>query len=175
MKRSIFIIMGAFFFNVCANDAKVQIDFLDELADKAIEKTTISLDGGTLDAISSLFANKDTNNSVQKNNKNIPEGIEGIYVRTFTFDSTKNTETEGYVKRILNQVKGSEWHRTIDITSKDETIVLCFRVDNKKATGMFLISSEPDQLTVVNIVGAIDADKFHKLGGSFGIPKIENR
>jgi len=36
-----------------------------------------------------------------------------------------------------------------------------------------LIASEPRQFTIVNIVGAIDLDKLHKLEGQFGVPKLD--
>ena len=39
--------------------------------------------------------------------------------------------------------------------------------------GLALIASEPRQFTIVNIVGAIDLDKLHKLEGQFGVPKLD--
>jgi len=46
-------------------------------------------------------------------------------------------------------------------------------VANNQATGLALIASEPRQFTIVNIVGAIDLDKLHKLEGQFGVPKLD--
>ena len=46
-------------------------------------------------------------------------------------------------------------------------------VDNNQAVGLALIASEPRQFTIVNIVGAIDLDKLHKLEGQFGVPKLD--
>jgi hypothetical protein len=46
-------------------------------------------------------------------------------------------------------------------------------VTNNQATGLALIASEPRQFTIVNIVGAIDLDKLHKLEGQFGVPKLD--
>jgi hypothetical protein len=39
--------------------------------------------------------------------------------------------------------------------------------------GLALIASEPREITIVNIVGAIDLDKLHKLEGQFGVPKLD--
>jgi hypothetical protein len=44
-------------------------------------------------------------------------------------------------------------------------------VANNQAIGLALIASEPRQFTLVNIVGAIDLDKLHRLEGQFGVPK----
>ena len=46
-------------------------------------------------------------------------------------------------------------------------------VENNQAIGLALIASEPRQFTIVNIVGAIDLDKLHKLEGQFGVPKLD--
>jgi predicted nucleotidyltransferase len=46
-------------------------------------------------------------------------------------------------------------------------------IDNNQAIGLALIASEPRQFTIVNIIGAIDLDKLHKLEGQFGVPKLD--
>ena len=38
---------------------------------------------------------------------------------------------------------------------------------------LWIIAAQPKELTVVNIVGSIDLDQLSKLGGQFGIPKID--
>jgi hypothetical protein len=38
--------------------------------------------------------------------------------------------------------------------------------------GLAVIATEPRQLTIVNIVGAIDLDKLHRLEGRLGVPKL---
>jgi hypothetical protein len=37
---------------------------------------------------------------------------------------------------------------------------------------MAILCVEPKELTVINIVGSIDADKLRKLEGNLGIPRI---
>jgi len=46
-------------------------------------------------------------------------------------------------------------------------------VDKSQAVGLAVIASEPRQFTIVNIVGAIDLDKLHKLEGQLGVPKLD--
>jgi hypothetical protein len=46
-------------------------------------------------------------------------------------------------------------------------------VDKNQAVGLAVIASEPRQFTIVNIVGAIDLDKLHKLEGQLGVPKLD--
>jgi hypothetical protein len=46
-------------------------------------------------------------------------------------------------------------------------------LDKNQAIGLAVIASEPRQFTIVNIVGAIDLDKLHKLEGQLGVPKLD--
>jgi len=41
-----------------------------------------------------------------------------------------------------------------------------------QATGMLIISAEPRELTIVNIVGPIDVEKLSALEGNFGVPYV---
>ena len=44
--------------------------------------------------------------------------------------------------------------------------------DDGKILGIAVIASEARSFTIVNIVGSIDMEKFAKLEGQFGIPKV---
>jgi len=46
-------------------------------------------------------------------------------------------------------------------------------IEQGRANGLAIISSEPRQFTIVNIVGSIDLQKLHRLEGKFGIPKLQ--
>jgi len=42
----------------------------------------------------------------------------------------------------------------------------------EQITGLAVLSIEPREFTVVNIVGPIDLDKLSKLEGQFGVPDL---
>jgi hypothetical protein len=67
------------------------------------------------------------------------------------------------------------WSRIIGARSrKDKTDVEVYvRIDGDKATGLTVLAIEPKEFTVVNIVGAIDLEKLHRLEGQLGVPKLE--
>ena len=44
--------------------------------------------------------------------------------------------------------------------------------DGSQMMGLVVLAFEPDQLTVVNIVGVIDPAQVRSLGGKLGIPSI---
>lgn len=46
------------------------------------------------------------------------------------------------------------------------------RSEGSRSTGVTIITAEPRQLTVVQILGDIDLDRLSGLSGQFGIPKL---
>jgi hypothetical protein len=42
-----------------------------------------------------------------------------------------------------------------------------------RIAGLVVIAAEAKELTIVNIVGPIDLDQLSRLGGQFGIPKVD--
>ncbi len=42
----------------------------------------------------------------------------------------------------------------------------------EQIAGLVIISAEPRELTLVNIVGPVDLDKLASLEGQFGIPRM---
>jgi len=98
-------------------------------------------------------------------------GLQGIYVRSYTF--SKEGE---YDRTILDRIKsqlGSTWKPLVTVRSRHkENVNIMADVRGEKIYGLVILSQEPRELTVVNIVGDIDLDRLSKLEGEFGIPKI---
>ena len=46
-------------------------------------------------------------------------------------------------------------------------------LEGEKIGGLVVLSAEPKELTVVNIVGPVDLDKLAALEGQFGIPDLD--
>jgi hypothetical protein len=45
--------------------------------------------------------------------------------------------------------------------------------EGNQIVGLTVLSAEPKELTIVNIVGPIDVEQLSRLGGQFGIPKVD--
>ena len=63
----------------------------------------------------------------------------------------------------------------VEVRSKKEqaNVDIYLSVSGNKALGLAIISTEPREFTIVNIVGSVDLDKLHKLEGKFGVPNLE--
>ena len=53
-----------------------------------------------------------------------------------------------------------------------ENVEVYVRPNGDSVSGLVVLSAEPTELTIVNIVGPIDLDKLASLEGQFGIPRM---
>jgi hypothetical protein len=141
------------------------------LAQKATESVTITLDAALL-AIAGRFL--DGNDPQDAAAKEVLKGLQGIYVRSYTFDKDSAYQ-QADIDAVRNQLSAPGWSRLVQTRSRKSqaNVDIYIMVTNNQATGLALIASEPRQFTIVNIVGAIDLDKLHKLEGQFGVPKLD--
>jgi hypothetical protein len=141
------------------------------LAQKATESVTITLDPSLL-AMAGRFL--DGNDPQDAAAKEVIKGLQGIYVRSYTFDQD-SAYRQADIDAVRNQLSAPGWNRLVQTRSRKThaDVDIYIMVENGQAIGLALIASEPRQFTIVNIVGAIDLDKLHKLEGQFGVPKLD--
>jgi len=101
-------------------------------------------------------------------------GLKGIYVRSFKFEN-EGEYSEADVESVRSQLRGQEWARIVNVTSKKggDNVDVAYKMDKGKIAGLVVIAAEPKEFTIVNIVGPIDLDQLSSLGGQFGIPKVD--
>ncbi len=106
--------------------------------------------------------------------KEVLKGLQAIYVRSYTFDKDSAYQ-QSDIDGIRSQLAAPGWNRLVQTRSRKThaDVDIYLMVDHNQAIGLALIASEPRQFTIVNIVGAIDLDKLHKLEGQFGVPKLD--
>jgi Domain of unknown function (DUF4252) len=154
-----------------APNPRLALPEFSTLAQKATESVTISLDAALL-AIAGRFL--DGNDPQDAAAKEVLKGLQGIYVRSYTFDKDSAYQ-QADIDAVRNQLSAPGWSRLVQTRSRKSqaNVDIYIMVTNNQATGLALIASEPRQFTIVNIVGAIDLDKLHKLEGQFGVPKLD--
>jgi len=146
---------------------------LDHLAAKASDSVDISLNGPTLQFAAKFLDSKDPD---QAKVKQLIAGLEGIYVKSFEFKS-KGDWSDADLENIRKQLRTPEWSRIVGVHSAEdgETAEIYVRNQAGKVTGVAILAAEPTELTVVNIVGAVDLDSLATLGGHFGIPELSDQ
>jgi hypothetical protein len=141
------------------------------LAKKATESVTITLDPSLL-VLAGRFL--DSSNPQDAAAQEVIKGLQGIYVRSYTFDQDSAYQ-QSDIDAVRNQLSAPGWNRLMQTRSRKTgaNVDIYIMVENNQAIGLALIASEPRQFTIVNIIGAIDLDKLHKLEGQFGVPKLD--
>src|SRR6267154_74377 len=154
-----------------APNPRLALPEFSTLAQKATESVTITLDAALL-AVAGRFL--DGNDPQDAAAKEVLKGLQGIYVRSYTFDKDSAYQ-QADIDEVRSQLAAPGWNRLVQTRSRKThaDVDIYIMVDNNQAIGLALIASEPRQFTIVNIVGAVDLDKLHKLEGQFGVPKLD--
>ena len=140
---------------------------LPGLSDKASEVVDVTLDGAMLKIAAKFLSNADPD---ERTARDIVQKLEGIYVRSYNFDADGQ-----YDRAVLDRVRaqlGGSWKKIVNVRGRHEDSEIYIDTRGDQPIGMLIISAEPRELTVVNIVGPIDIDKLAQLEGEFGIPEI---
>jgi len=144
---------------------------LEHLESKAADSVDVSLSGSMLKFAAKFLDGSDPDEAQVKK---LISGIDGIYVKSFTFKN-EGAWSKADLDRVRNQLREPEWSRIVGVKSAEdgETVDVYVRNENKKITGVAILAAEPKELTVVNIVGLVDLDSLSDLSGHFNIPKLE--
>jgi len=154
-----------------AQDARLQIDHLKKLADKAAEVVEVTLDERSLRLAARFLS---ANNPGEAKVKEIVSSLTGVYVRVFEFDKPGEYSSND-LEPIRAQLRQPGWDKIVGVTSRrggsNVDVHLKYQGDN--IIGVAIVSADPTELTVVNIIGPIDLEKVRQLEGQFGIPKLD--
>ena len=153
-----------------AQTAKLQLDQLDVLANRASETVDVKLDEKLMQTTAKFFSAKDNDDAEIRE---LIKNVKGIYVKSFTFEK-ENEYTRAEVDSVMSQLKGGGWSKIIGVTSKkggDNVDVYLLTLADQIA-GLAVVSLEPKEFSVVNIVGPINLEKLTQLEGSFGVPYL---
>ena len=166
MKRLIIaLLIAATASAVAAQQLKLDIPGLEERASEVVD---VTLDASMLRLASKFLSSKDPD---ERGVREMVEKLEGIYVRSYEFD--KDGEYDRSVINGLRTQLGPAWKKIVNVRSKKSDNVEIYTLMRGDAVhGLVVISADPRELTIVNIVGPVDLEKLANLEGEFGIPRI---
>lgn len=145
---------------------------LEKLAQKAKDSAEVTLDGPLLKLAARFLSDKDAD---QAHARKALEGIEGIYVRSFQFD-TDTAYDQADLDQLRANYRAPEWSRIVGVRAaadRDNADVFFKITPNGLLGGVAVIAAGPRELTIVSVSGNIDPAVFIELGGHFDIPKLE--
>jgi len=122
-----------------------------DLAARATNVTEVTL-GKNMLAFAAKFMNGDDKDDAAT--RQLIQGLDGIYVREYEFDKTGEYSAEE-VAKLREYFETSEWSPIVhERESKSgETTDVLMKTVNGESRGMFILSAEPKELTIVLILG----------------------
>jgi Domain of unknown function (DUF4252) len=152
-----------------AQSGRVDLTQLDHLAPKAKTSVDVNIDERLIQLTAKFLSDKDTD---EARIKELVLGLKGIYVRSYEFEKA-GEYLPADLEFVRSQLGTPGWTRVVNVRSKTEgSIEVYLMTTDSKVGGLTVLAAEPDELTVVNIIGPVDLDKLSALEGQFGIPEL---
>ncbi|HWW61160.1 MAG TPA: DUF4252 domain-containing protein [Thermoanaerobaculia bacterium] len=169
MKRlAIALIILAVASGASAQQLNLDIPGLEERASEVVD---VTLDASMLRLASKFLSSNDPD---ERGVREMVQKLQGIYVRSYEFDRDGEYERSA-IDRVRTQL-GPAWKKIVNVRSKKSDNVEIYTLMRGDAVnGLLIISAEPRELTIVNIVGPVDLEKLANLEGQFGIPRMSTR
>lgn len=133
-----------------------------ELAAKASDVTEVTLDKSMLGFAAEFMKDKDSADA-----RKLISGLDAIYVRSYEFDA-EGAFTPEQIEQLRKHYLTGEWRQLVKERSqkKDgESTDVLVRVVNGEQRGMFVLTVEPKEVTLVLILGPIKMEDLGKLQG----------
>lgn len=156
---------------VCAQDIKIPVN-VENLAAKAVGTVDITLDASMLQLAGGFLSDKKPDEAEARR---LISGLKGIYVRSFEF-AKPGEYSPADVEAVRTQLRAPLWSRIVGVRGRrdGENAEVFLKKENDRVTGLAVIAADPKSLTIVNIVGNINPEDLSRLGGQFGIPRLES-
>jgi hypothetical protein len=141
-----------------------------ELAAKASDVTEVTLGKNMLAFAAKVMNGKDED---QAGIRKLIEGLDGIYVRSYEFDKDGQYSSE-QVDQLRKYFETSEWSSLVKERERKsgESTDVMVKLVNGESHGMFILTAEPRELTIVLILGPIKMDQLGELKGIGGLGSL---
>jgi hypothetical protein len=138
-----------------------------ELAARASNVTEVTLGKNMLGFAAKFMNGKDAD---EASTRQLIEGLDGIYVREYEFDKEGQYSLDE-IDKLRQYFETDEWTPIVREREKKggESTDVMVKLVNGESHGMFILSAEPKELSIVLILGPIRMDQLGKLGALGGL------
>ena len=152
--------------------AKLRLDRLNRLEDKAADVVEVNIDGKLLE-LAKRVLQKVNDKDARKVGEAIA-GLRGIYVKVFNFEK-ENDYAPADIDDIRLQLQTPAWEKMVNVRSKkdNQKVDVFTMFTGDKISGLAVVVSDSKSIAVVNVVGPLDIEMIVELSGHLNIPKID--
>jgi len=140
------------------------------IAERASNVTEVTLGKNMLAFAAKIMNGKNDNDAEARH---LIEGLDGIYVREYEFDK-EGQYSKDEIDQLRKYFETSEWSPVVrerERKSGESTDVM-IKLVNGESRGLFILETEPKELTIVLILGPIRMDDLSKLKGIGGLSAL---
>ena len=141
-----------------------------DLAARASDVTEVTLGKNMLAFASKFMDGKDNDETATRQ---LITGLDGIYVREYEFDKEGQYSMDE-IEQLRKYFETSEWTPIVRERERKsgETTDVMVKLVNGESHGMFILTAEPKELTIVLILGPIKMEDLSKLKGLSGLGSL---
>lgn len=137
-----------------------------ELAARASNVTEVTLGKNMLGFAAKFMNDKDSDEAATRH---LIEGLDGIYVRDYEFDKEGEYSMDE-IDKLRQYFETSEWTPIVrERERKGESTDVMVKMVNGESHGLFVLSAERRELSIVLILGPIRMDQLGALKGLGGL------
>jgi predicted small lipoprotein YifL len=138
-----------------------------ELAARASNVTEVTLGKNMLSFAAKFMNGKDEDEAATRR---LIENLDGIYVRAYEFDKEGQYSMEE-IEKLRSYFATSEWTPIVHSRERKsgETTDVLLKLVNGETRGMFVLSCEPRELSIVLILGPVRMEDLSRLKGIGGL------
>jgi hypothetical protein len=152
-----------------AENGRLALPDFHSLESQARESTVVTV-GPWLLHFASHFA--DRNDPDGAATRRVLANIKSITVHSYEFDRDF-AYSQADVDAVRAQLRAPNWNRLAQVRGKDrDNVDVYVSMENDQTTGLAVISSEPRELTIVNIVGSISPEDLQRLCAHVDVPGL---
>ena len=136
-----------------------------DLAARASDVTEVTLGKNMLEFAAKFMDGRKKSDAATRQ---LIMGLDGIYVRNYEFEKPGEYSME-LVEQIRHAFETPEWSTVVRERERGESTDIMMKMVNGESRGLFIISAERKELSVVLILGPIRMDDLSKINGIAGI------
>ena len=146
--------------------AESALEFAD-LEEKADEVVKVNLWGRPLEQAKKLLGLR---KNVTASVRSFMNGLTAVYRRTYRFRRARASEND--VEPVHRRLAEDGWVPMIETGNrqKPESLSVYSYVEDEELAGMTVVSSDPEEVTVLKIMGPVDFEALSAIGSGLGLP-----
>ncbi|HEX9003015.1 MAG TPA: DUF4252 domain-containing protein [Blastocatellia bacterium] len=152
-----------------AQQEKLRLDHLHQLANRATEVVEVSLDQTALKALTKLTALSEGSNRDREKLSGLTSRLRGVYVRGYEFER-EGEYSPNDIEAVRLQLRAPGWTRIVQVGGRNNSYdEIYLKQGNDEVDAYAVISTAPKNVCVINVIGPMRVDDIRLLDREYGI------